>query len=131
MSTKTPHSHKHRGTEFQPVGSITIFDKSDFTALRSPTRNDLSGDGELAYAVAARHGLKQDFAAGREWERHAVLYLTADGDRVVERHVRGPVGDHSDIPRVIRARESKLSPTEGFAARIAPVVRRHPEVADE
>jgi len=128
MSIQTPRRNKHRGTEFQPVGSITIFEQSDFSDLRDPRRNDLSGDGELAFAVATRHGISQDFAAGREWECHAVLYLTADGEGVVERHVRGPVGDHSAIPRVVRVDESMLSRSEGFAARIAPVVRRHPEV---
>jgi hypothetical protein len=31
---------------------------------------------------------------------------------------------------VIRAADEKLSPTAGFAARVAPAVQRHPEVGD-
>ena len=130
MSTKHPDVHKDRsrGTEFQPLTQPTIFERNDLHELRTADPRD--GDGPLAFAVAARHGLRQDFAAEREWESHCVLYLTADGERCVDLFVRGVADDHSTIPRVIRVDEDTLSPTEGFAARVAPAVRRHPEVGE-
>ena len=128
MSAKTPEVNKNRRTEFQLIGSIQIFGADDLTDLRTP--DSLDGDGPLAFAVAARHGIRQDFAAEREWESHCVLYLTADGERCVDLFVRGAADDIDAIPRVIRADESKLSPTEGFARDVAPAVRRHPEVED-
>ena len=130
MSTKTPEVNKDqsRGTEFQPLTQPTIFEKSDLKQLSTADPRD--GDGPLAFAVAARHGIRQDFDAEREWESFCVLYLTADGERCVDLFVRGTADDLDAIPRVIRADESKLSPTEGFAERVAPAVRRHPEVGD-
>jgi len=130
MSTKTSHGNKDRsrGTEFQPLTQPTIFDEPDLRELRTADPRD--GDGPLAFAVAARHGIRQDFAADREWESFCVLYLTADGERCVDLFVRWTADDLDAIPRVIRADESKLSPTEGFAERVAPAVRRHPEVGD-
>ena len=130
MSTKTPEVNKDqsRGTEFQPVSTPTVFEKSDLRELRTADPRD--GDGPLAFAVAARHGIRQDFAAETEHEAHCVLYLTADGEQCLDMFVAGTADDHSSIPRVIRTDESKLSPTGGFAARVAPAVRRHPEVAE-
>ena len=128
MSAKTPEVNKNRRTEFQLVGSIQIFGADDLRDLRTP--DSLDGDGPLAFAVAARHGVRQDFAAEREWETHCVLYLTADGEQCVDLFVRGVAGDHSSIPRVIRADADKFEPTAGFAERIAPAVRRHPEVGE-
>ena len=128
MSAKTPEVNKNRRTEFQLIGSIQIFGADDLRDLRTP--DSLGGDGPLAFAVAARHGIRQDFDAEREWESFCVLYLTADGERCVDLFVRGTADEIGSIPRVIRADADKLEPTEGFAARIAPAVRRHPEVGE-
>ena len=130
MSAKTPEVNKDRsrGTEFQPLTTPTIFERDDLRELRTADPRD--GDGPLAFAVAARHGIRQDFDAEREWESFCVLYLTADGERCVDLFVRGTADEIGSIPRVIRADADKLEPTEGFARRVAPAVRRHPEVGE-
>ena len=131
MSTKTSHGNKDRSrdTEFKPIDAPVIFERDDLADLRTPTDIE-DADGPLAFAVASRHGLVQDFAAETELEAHLVLYLTADGEYAVEKQVVGSAGDFSSIDRVIVADCEKLTPTAGFAKRVAPAVRRHPEVAE-
>jgi len=97
--------------------------------MRQPTDDELTHDTQL-FAVACRDGIAQDFTDEREFEALAVLYLTADGEAVVEKHIRAIAGDREPIPRVITAPDEMLTRATGFATRIAPVVRRHPEVGD-
>ena len=129
MSAKTLEVNKDRRTEFKPIGSIEIFDQSDFAAMREPRADELAEETHC-FAVACRHGIKQDFAAEREFEVNAVLYLTPDGERVVEKHIRGLAGEYEAIPRVITAPTSMLERSAGIARRLAPAVRRHPEVGE-
>ena len=67
---------------------------------------------------------------GTERESNLVMYLTADGERVVVKHIRGLKGELDTIPRVITAPPSLLSPSEGVADRLTEAVRRHPEVGE-
>jgi len=130
MSAKTPEVNKDRRTEFQKVDSKTIFDADDLAALRTPDDIATDDDTRLCFAVAARHGLVQDFERETEHEAHCVLYLTADGEYATERWVRGPADDCSNIKRVIAQPASLLADATGFAKRVAPAVRRHPEVGE-
>jgi len=85
-------------------------------------------DERVVFAVAARHGVIQNLSDEYEIAAHTVLYLTPDGGRAVEMWVPADAGDLSNIDRATVAPESKLSPVVGFAAKVAPVVNRHPEV---
>ena len=100
-------------------------------ACRQPDRNlfeAATATERVVFAVAARHGLIQNHRDGYELAAHMVLYLTPDGEQAVEKWVVGADGDLSGVDRAFVASGSVLSPAEGFASRVAPVVGRHPEV---
>lgn len=87
-----------------------------------------AGDGEVpVYAVAHRRGVVQNTARRREYEALAVLYVTADGERAVERWVTP--AELSATARALCVDESALSESGEGARTYAPIARKHPEVA--
>jgi len=135
MSVNTSSHHKGTRTpaveQFVPVSSRRIMTEERLAECRHPDRNlfeAADADERVVFAVAARHGALQNHREQYELEAHCVMYVTADGEEVLDMFVPGADGDLSDVPRATLAPKAKLSPTEGFAARVAPVVNRHPEV---
>ena len=97
---------------------------------RQPDRNlfELAGDDHrVVFAVAYREGIVQNVAEQYEFEGLAVLFLTADGERVVEQWVRATQSGLGDISRAFVCPTSKLDDADEHAKRFAPVVGRHPE----
>jgi hypothetical protein len=95
---------------------------------REPAHDLDAADGVAVFAVAHQHGLIQRPADEREWEVEGVLYVTADGERAIEKHVPAANGQLERVERATVADADDLEPADGYAAKVAPIVQRHPEV---
>jgi hypothetical protein len=94
-----------------------------------PDHLDVDADERAVYAVAHQQGVIQWLDDRREYEAMGVLYVSADGERAVERWYRAAAGEFGAVERAFVADASELSPTGDAAKRYAPVVQRHEEVA--
>ena len=132
MSTKHPTPDKGSTAEqFVPVSQPAPMTSEKLAACRQPQRNlfeAATANECVVFAVAHRHGAAQDHEQHHERAAHAVLYLTADGGRVVERWVTGPAGDLSAVARATIVPVDALVAADKHAKRFAPVVQRHPEL---
>ena len=129
-------------SSIQPQNGI---DNTRFVPLDAPAPmthaklldcNDVHADvgaGEAAvFAVAHRQGVVQRDADEFECEAMCVLYLTADGERAVERWYHEVAPDEFErVDRAFVAPLDDLMPIGPNARRFAPIVRRHPEVDGE
>ena len=105
--------------------------ESKLAECRQPDRNLFeltAADERVVFCVAHRHGAVQDHIERSERAAHAVLYLTADGEQVVERWVSGANGDLSAVDRAMVVPVATLVEADRAAKRYAPIVQRHPEV---
>jgi len=133
MSTQTPTADKPARTErFEPTREPRPLTTDDLRELRQPQRNlyDAAAPHEsVAFAVAVRGGTLVTETPMFEYDSDAVavLYLTADGERVVERHQQAHVDDLRYVPRALIASDRQFAPVDEAAKRFAPVVQRHPE----
>jgi len=113
------------------LGHTQLFGHLSCCEDRFAGLDETTGEIAVAFAVAVRPGrlvvdkpsVDSDIGAAV-----AVLYLTADGEHVVERHIQGSPDDLGLVPRATVASLNALSPADAHAKRYAPVVRRHPEV---
>jgi len=96
-----------------------------------PDRNlfeTADADERVVFAVAHRHGVAQNLVEERERAAQAVLYLTRDGEQVVERWVDSAEGSLARADRAMIVPADALNAADDHAKRFAPVIRRHPEV---
>jgi len=135
MSTQHPTLDKGSSAadaeQFAPVSPPSPMTESKLAECRQPDRNlfELSAaDERVVFCVAHRHGAVQDHIERSERAAHAVLYLTADGERAVERWVSGPIDDLSAVDRAMIVPADALVEADRAAKRFAPIVHRHPEV---
>lgn len=136
MSTNTTQPNKHTTTRSDGKRFVALTDGATLTEsklkrCREPDIDLEANEHRPVFAVAYQHGLIQDTRNDHEYEAMAVLYLTADGEQAVEMWTRAGREEFDRIERATVAPESLLEPTEGFSKRVAPVVQRHPELADE
>lgn len=133
MSTIQPNQEKPSRTErFEPTGEPRPLTTDDLRELRQPERNlfeAAAAHESVAFAVAVRGGTLVTDTPTFEYDSDAVavLYVTADGERVVERHQQASPDDLRFVPRAVIAADRQLSAVDEHAARFAPVVQRHPE----
>ena len=133
MSTIQPNPEKPSRTgRFEPTGEPRPLTTDDLRELRQPRRNlyDVAAPHEsVAFAVAVRGGTLVTETPQFEYDSDAVavLYITRDGERVVERHQQASPDDLRYVPRALIAADRQLSPVDEHAARYGPVVQRHPE----
>lgn len=133
MSTNTSQPNKHTTTRSDGKRFVALTDGATLTEskldrCREPEPDLEAHDLTPVYAVAYQFGLVQDSRNDHEYEAMAVLYLTADGEQAVEMWTRAGRGEFEHVERATVAPEPRLEPTEGFSKKVAPVVRRHPEV---
>ena len=133
MSTIQPNSEKPERTErFEPTAEPRPLRVDDLRELRQPQRNLFEAAApheSVAFAVAVRGGRLVTETPMFEYDSDAVavLYVTADGERVVERHQQASSDDLRYVPRAVIAPDRQFEPVDEHAARFAPVVQRHPE----
>ena len=133
MSTIQPQADKPERTErFEPTGEPRPLTTDDLRELRQPQRNLFEAAApheSVAFAVAVRGGRLVTETPLFEYDSDAVavLYLTADGERVVERHQQASSDDLRYVPRAVIGSNREFEPVDEAAKRFAPVVQRHPE----
>ncbi|WP_435065907.1 hypothetical protein [Halobaculum sp. EA56] len=117
----------------------TSIDADRFTAVTSPRQiaaddiprmaepDQLTDDAprSMAFAVGVRPGVVHNVDARREYNATAVLYMTEDGERVVERWIAGGL---TEAPRATIVADDRLDTVGLNAARLADALATHPEV---
>lgn len=118
-------------SRFTPVDAgASPLDADELRECRDPS-GPIPDDREPVFAVAHRAGIVTRLDVSHQYEATAVLYLTADGEQAVEQwYSMADAGDPdwSVVDRALHVDPDELRPTGQAAARLAPIVRRHPEV---
>lgn len=131
MSTIQPQADE-RTERFEPTGEPRPLTTDDLREMRQPQRNLFEAAApheSVSFAVAVRGGsiITETPLFEYDSDAVAVLYLTTDGERVVERHQQAHVDDLRYVPRAVIVPDRELSTADAAAKRFGPVVQRHPE----